>query len=643
MTGPSDGDLAYTIAEIPKGMTGVFTKRKGEIFSILILFLTIIVLSSTFSGIASAETCDPISGWDFCIDNVDVSSTSVTTGDEVTVDVSVENVGEKLGTVRVALIVEKPDGSTEKINYKKIYDIGVGETGSTELSYTPPSDAEPGEYEARIVVRSAPGEHDFDARSQDFSVQTVGSVKVKVRDPEGDPLVSRVYLTADSVRSTLTNDNGVHTFTDVPPGSHTVEAVLSGYETEETTVDVTSGTVEKTLVLEPEEFDVDLSSEPISADIDGDGTYSYGDEVEISAPEEVGDYEFEAWEYPDGEEFVDENRYTIDYLTADRELIAQYKKVGKPDLVIDDISWTPDDPLEGETVTFEVDVENIGESRAASTDLRLSVGNDIIYRDDFDVSPGEEKEIEFDSDPAKWEAEKDATTVSAKIDYEDQIDEEDEFNNEYEESINVEEREPDLEVSEVEVTPSNPKRGDETNFDVTVQNTGDGDAHDFAVELEVGGESFSESGINLDAGESKTLTLGSWSAETDIEQVTAVADQEDSVDESDESNNEESISLSVSNPKPDLTVTDIQLDPSNPTAGETTLFRAKVKNTGDEIAEDIGLTFLVDGEAATTPPTFTLGPGEKGSTAWTHSHEFSAGEHDVSAASISVIEILFLV
>lgn len=189
--------------------------------------------------------------------------------------------------------------------------------------------------------------------------------------------------------------------------------------------------------------------------------------------------------------------------------------------------------------------------------------------------------------------------------------------------------EPDLTITDVRIEPSDPTEGDSVTFYVEVRNRGEVRATNVETELVVDNDVLRSDGVDLEPGESTTLQLPSWSATAGSFDVSAEIDYGDEIAEEDESNNDYSTTVSVTDPKPDLTVVDVEWRPAPPTAGEAVQFRLTIRNTGEVTAETVETRVLVDGNAVTMAPTTTLDPGETYTTPWSGSYEFTEGTHDV--------------
>jgi len=141
---------------------------------------------------------------------------------------------------------------------------------------------------------------------------------------------------------------------------------------------------------------------------------------------------------------------------------------------------------------------------------------------------------------------------------------------------------PDLEPTLIEVTPSVPIEGEESTVEVTVNNTGTEDANAFNVTLKAD-EALVQTMSVVSLAEDDSISLSfTWTpADAATYELTATVDPEDAVDESDEANNDISLTVTVREvpppPLPDLTVEFIDL-PEEFEAEKTYEIKAVVRN-----------------------------------------------------------------
>ncbi|MBP1923656.1 hypothetical protein J2751_002701 [Halorubrum alkaliphilum] len=105
---------------------------------------------------------------------------------------------------------------------------------------------------------------------------------------------------------------------------------------------------------------------------------------------------------------------------------------------------------------------------------------------------------------------------------------------------------PDLTVDDIEWTPSSPTGGDDVSFTITISNEGAAAAADFGVQLEAGAETFREWDVGrLAPDETRSISLGDWSAVTGSTPVEAVVDFTDVIEERGRHSNSRSETIHV--------------------------------------------------------------------------------------------------
>jgi internalin A len=121
----------------------------------------------------------------------------------------------------------------------------------------------------------------------------------------------------------------------------------------------------------------------------------------------------------------------------------------KPDLVVTDISWTPESPVEGDAMTFTATIQNIGDAATpADTEISLRFITDPDSSPGFQhgdaslnalLAPGESATVSASSswEEGTWILSDGEHAVKAIVDYLDMIAESDEANNERSETITV--------------------------------------------------------------------------------------------------------------------------------------------------------------------------------------------------------------
>lgn len=214
----------------------------------------------------------------------------------------------------------------------------------------------------------------------------------------------------------------------------------------------------------------------------------------------------------------------------------------KPDLVIQDIAWSPQNPLLGDSVSFTVVITNRGEDKAASSYVAFFVdGTFQDSRSVYSINSGATTKAYF-----YWEAELGTHEIKAVADFNNSVAESDETNNEEERDFSGTVA-PDLIISDITWSPANPTATEEVEFEATVMNQGNGMAEDFYVRLDVDG-SYQGQLYRIDAlyPEQTAVALFNWTAEGGTHIIKMMADSRTDVTESDETNNSKTVTLLVS-------------------------------------------------------------------------------------------------
>ena len=195
--------------------------------------------------------------------------------------------------------------------------------------------------------------------------------------------------------------------------------------------------------------------------------------------------------------------------------------------------------------------------------------------------------------------------MDAAADLDNDTNESDENNNTATDTINVIEA-PDLVVSILDHSPSDPFINDIVTITAEVKNIGDITATTSTLELDVEGEAgpttFTVPILAPEETFQKQIQVVKSTPGT--YQVTATADLYNDVEESSESNNVGLDEFTVRGHGADLVVDSLTHDPSDPTTLDPITITAVVKNMGDVPAGSSTLEINVQGEA--TPATYSV-------------------------------------
>ncbi|MDF2538794.1 MAG: Xylosidase/arabinosidase [Herbinix sp.] len=336
----------------------------------------------------------------------------------------------------------------------------------------------------------------------------------------------------------------------------------------------------------------------------------------------------------------------------------------KADLIVTDISWSPENPSSGNAVTFKATIKNIGSGATPSgiihgVAFQIDGGGTSLWSDTYTTSipAGSSVTLTVNGGTAgsTWSATTGTHQILAWVDDVNRMPEEiDENNNQYTENITIGSvSQPDLIVTDITYTPANPVAGNAVTFQAVVKNQGTTAGAAGIVTFKVNGNQVTTSANNttaIAAGASQTITAtGTWTAAAGNYSITATADNNNTTVESNESNNSYSENLTIAGGGvPDLIVTDISWNPANPAAGTAVTFSATIKNQGTAATPSgviHGVAFQIDGGGtslwsdtyttsipAGSSVTLIVNGGTAGSTwnATTGTHQILAWVDDVN-------------
>ena len=304
----------------------------------------------------------------------------------------------------------------------------------------------------------------------------------------------------------------------------------------------------------------------------------------------------------------------------------------KPDLIIQDIYWSPSNPKKGDIITFTIKVKNQGDGDAGECEAWSSivVGSDVSICDFTFTVPSLTAGEEFTYTNSCKATKCGEFYVAATVDFWDAVEESND-NNYIEKPISISCIEkPDLVIQKISWSPSNPKHGDAVKINVNTKNQGSGSAGGFYVCYYVDGSYYARDYISgLSAG-STTTTSFSWTADCGSHSIKAVADCYSDVEESNEGNNGRTEYINIVC-EPDLVVQDIYWSPSSPKQGDTVTINVKTKNQGSENAGGFYVCYYVDGSYYDRDYVSSLSAGSTTTTSFTWTAD--CGSHSIKAVA----------
>lgn len=301
------------------------------------------------------------------------------------------------------------------------------------------------------------------------------------------------------------------------------------------------------------------------------------------------------------------------------------------DLVIDEISFTPSAPINGQAVTAHIVVKNRGGADAAATGTLTKLnGTNICDLATIALAAGASTTV----DCALGNLSTGAYTVRACADNGSGVTESDETNNCLEQSLDVLPTQADLIVEEISFTPASPQDGQAVTAHIVVRNQGGTTAAATTTLTELGGTTqCTTATMSLSPGWSATIdcALGTLSAGSYT--VRACADNGSAVTESDETNNCSDVTLEVAAQGTNLVIDDISFIPPSPPQGQMVSAQVTVRNAGGTLAAGSKTRVRVDG--VTTCSEVATSPIPAGGTIIVNCSlgTPSAGEHSVEACA----------
>jgi PGF-pre-PGF domain-containing protein/uncharacterized repeat protein (TIGR01451 family) len=225
-----------------------------------------------------------------------------------------------------------------------------------------------------------------------------------------------------------------------------------------------------------------------------------------------------------------------------------------PDLTIESVVPEPANPQEGQPLNFAVRVKNLGTVPSGAALATFFINN--VRGQDLNIkslAAGESTDLTFSLTPDQVIAGK--MTVRVVADSGKTVDESNENNNERTRTLNLNGLPPDLTIETFSLSPETPKVGDTITFTATIKNNGTGASPASKLKYNIIGTSQTNSGVvlpsdtldidSIAAGGAKQITF-IWAPtnEGNIE-VTALVDPDAVISESDETNNQNIITATI--------------------------------------------------------------------------------------------------
>ena len=326
----------------------------------------------------------------------------------------------------------------------------------------------------------------------------------------------------------------------------------------------------------------------------------------IPTPSEPGDLVITA--FADCEDTIEESN------EANNKRSTTVRLEAAPDLAVIEVEPQKEGYNAGETVTIRTVIVNQGNQDAGTFVVRLEADGTPAQTQTVPGLPaGEEIPLTW-TFPAPTLSETEERALHVKADSTDVIPEPNEENNEGIGSVTILGEKPDLTVTSVKADAGSYKPYETVTIAVTVRNEGIISAPASSVRLT--GESIPTQDMalpSLQPGASHAVSFRFSAPYIVGEQeygLMAIADPDDMIVESDESNNQGEGSFIISNPLADLTVTEVRADREEYAEGENGSVTVTVKNQGARTVEEAMLRLTLGDFFSETLPAGGIDAGE---------------------------------
>ena len=317
---------------------------------------------------------------------------------------------------------------------------------------------------------------------------------------------------------------------------------------------------------------------------------------------------------------VDEHNDVAEYNETNNELLVQLPEIPFSDLTVANITWSPSNFSDGQIVTFNAVIENIGENTTRSFYIRFLIDNSSIGEKRLSaLASGSSVNIS-----QAWSASVGEHNVTVVVDCYNNIPEFDESNNSLTLLLGRVEY-PDLTISNITWSPTVFSDGDIVTFNATIKNIGTGNtSRTFYTTFYIDDVLIGGKYLNGLAAGSSVYTTQSWIATPGNHTLKVKADSNNQVLESNERNNSLKLNLTKVN-QADLVISSLTWTPFNFSEGDIVTFNATVENIGiGNTTRGFYIKFLLDnvsigekyivglasGSFATVTQPWTATPGE---------------------------------
>lgn len=287
-------------------------------------------------------------------------------------------------------------------------------------------------------------------------------------------------------------------------------------------------------------------------------------------------------------------------------------------LAIKSLSINPENPKTNSEVTVSSSVKNEGTEVSEPTNIIFTINGDEKKEVVPEIEAGSEQSISH-----KWTTSDKEETVTIKAALENVENSEKEITVEIAGEPTGDPL-PDLIIEDLYPESSTqPEAGKPLNFTVKIKNEGTATASSSTAKYSFNGTSEGEVSIpELSAGSSTSAGFSFTPGNEENINVLVVADSGNTVNESNEENNEMSKVINIKNELPDLKIESISMSPEEPHPGENITFTVTVKNDGYAAAGSSEINYYIKGNnedytGVTSVPALAAGESGVGTFFWT--------------------------
>jgi hypothetical protein len=287
--------------------------------------------------------------------------------------------------------------------------------------------------------------------------------------------------------------------------------------------------------------------------------------------------------------------------------LAQGGSTALPDLVPTKLEVIPENAKAGDVPAVKATIANQGNADASAFWVTIRAGSQIVASQHFEaLAVNQEVQVQ-----ALFAITTSSNSVEVDADSTQSVAESNENNNALVRQIDFS---PDIVIQGITFTPNFPKPSERTTIQVTVVNPSTRSIDKpFSVRFMHGRTIIDDKFIQkLGAGQSQ-IVEGIWTASGGEQTIRVIADYFNSIPESNETNNLVTRLLDVTTIEPngaDLSIKELQMTPSSPTAGDVVTLQATVVNHGSGAASAFKVLFQADGFDISSSSVPSLGPNQ---------------------------------